>query len=531
MSLKTNKSAIMDFIKKYGYPVGLGGLFVIAFFLRAYRIDSLPNVLYVDEASVGYNAWCLTHYGVDRYLHEWPIYPQNSYGGQSPLYTYCLAILFKIFREEEPSMMLLRVPALLSSMLTVICTSVMTKMIFCKKWIIFAGTALVTFCPYFIMSGRYAYDCNMMLGTSLLAITLLIYFLRKKSWSSLVLCGLGFALVLYSYSLSYIIIPVFLIMCTLFLLYTREINISKVIILAGVIVMAALPIVLFVVCLVFNIPEIQLGGIHIYPVSRDRMGEIVWRNLWTAFLECIKCTLTNDGFLLDAVDKFYTMYLISIPFIIIGFVSSLVSFIRSVWKRAFTVDAIFLLFFLAVMFTVGISGKIRIYRANAIFVSYLFFCINGIYVITYGLHRYRKVSRVILLIGYAVWSVSFLKYYFISYSPADMVKYPNSFYFVPEKMTFDYVVENAGEYNVYVDSYEDEYVTFFYPVSPYDWRNKSPFNENGDFSYVVKEDTPIEMGSIYMVRKENSEFLEKLYSSSIEFETKEFEYYYVFILP
>lgn len=86
---------LKSLVKKYWYSAALLLLFLIAVFLRVYRLESLPDVLHIDEAGLGYNAWCLAHYGTDRYLNVRPFYPQNFYGGQSPLYTYLLALLIR----------------------------------------------------------------------------------------------------------------------------------------------------------------------------------------------------------------------------------------------------------------------------------------------------------------------------------------------------------------------------------------------------------------------------------------------------
>ena len=86
---------LKSLVKKYWYSAAILLLFLIAVFLRVYRLESLPDVLHIDEAGLGYNAWCLAHYGTDRYLNVRPFYPQNFYGGQSPLYTYLLALLIR----------------------------------------------------------------------------------------------------------------------------------------------------------------------------------------------------------------------------------------------------------------------------------------------------------------------------------------------------------------------------------------------------------------------------------------------------
>lgn len=108
---------LKSLVKKYWYSAAILLLFLIAVFLRVYRLESLPDVLHIDEAGLGYNAWCLAHYGTDRYLNVRPFYPQNFYGGQSPLYTYLLALLIRTVGQGNLSLALLKIPAVLASLL------------------------------------------------------------------------------------------------------------------------------------------------------------------------------------------------------------------------------------------------------------------------------------------------------------------------------------------------------------------------------------------------------------------------------
>lgn len=519
-------------LKKYRYSFCLGALFVIAFLLRAYRIGEVPNIMHVDEAASGYNAWCLANYGVDRYLNEWPIYPQNyTYGGQSPLYTYCLVLLLKLFPRAKMTVELVRVPALLSSMLAVISSSKMFGMIFKNKKITLAGTALVAFCPYFIMAGRYALDCNMMFGTSVLALTLLLHYLQKNTWSALFLCGGGFALVLYSYAISYMVIPIFLVSISLYMLYTRKINIGRLLALASVVCVLGLPIILFVICIVFGLPGFHLLGIQILPIAAGRVNEIAQTAFWPNIFDCIKITLTHNSYILDAVDKYYTMYVISIPFIAVGFVWALIDFVKTLRSRSFAVSAIFIMYVSAVLIAIGLASSGRIYRANAIFVCYLYFCITGICQIFRFLRHYRRAFGMIVCVSYAIWIMAFLRYYFMVYSAADSYSYPNSYYFTLEEEALTYVVEEQNANVVYIDSFFEEYFYFYYPCNPYETEKTDPSGRMREFCMWVDYYTPIEEDAIYMVHKGNREFLEKLRNSGVDYDTEEFTHYYVFLVP
>lgn len=58
----------MKISKKYSYYFILGLMFLCTILLRVYKLAQLPDILHIDEAGLGYNAWCLAHYGTDRYL-------------------------------------------------------------------------------------------------------------------------------------------------------------------------------------------------------------------------------------------------------------------------------------------------------------------------------------------------------------------------------------------------------------------------------------------------------------------------------
>ena len=66
-------------------------VFALGCFLRFYHLTTLPDGLNQDEASIGYEAFSLAFYGVDRYGNPFPVYPITwGSGGGSPLLIYLL---------------------------------------------------------------------------------------------------------------------------------------------------------------------------------------------------------------------------------------------------------------------------------------------------------------------------------------------------------------------------------------------------------------------------------------------------------
>lgn len=119
--------------KQNWYQITLLFLFCVTVFLRFYKLTVLPDVLHIDEAALGYNSWCLANYGTDRYLNVLPFYPQNFYGGQSPLYTYLVVLLIKFFGKGNLSVFLVRFPAAFASLLLWITGTRSMSLIFDNK--------------------------------------------------------------------------------------------------------------------------------------------------------------------------------------------------------------------------------------------------------------------------------------------------------------------------------------------------------------------------------------------------------------
>ncbi|MBV8301108.1 MAG: hypothetical protein JOY68_04205, partial [Candidatus Dormibacteraeota bacterium] len=51
-------------------------------------LDTAPPGMYIDEASIGYNAWAIAHYGVDEHGFTMPLYFQAFGEYKNPVYVY-----------------------------------------------------------------------------------------------------------------------------------------------------------------------------------------------------------------------------------------------------------------------------------------------------------------------------------------------------------------------------------------------------------------------------------------------------------
>ena len=92
-------------------------LLLVGSLIRLLFIDKLPAGLNQDEASIGYDAWAILNYGIDRAGNSYPVH-LNAWGsGQNALYAYLLMPLIKIFGLNSFSV---RLPSAVLSSITLV---------------------------------------------------------------------------------------------------------------------------------------------------------------------------------------------------------------------------------------------------------------------------------------------------------------------------------------------------------------------------------------------------------------------------
>lgn len=517
------------FVRKYFYYIALAVTFLVAFILRCYKLGELPDMLNIDEASLGINAWCLANYGVDRYLNEMPFYAQNFEGGQSPLYTYCLTLLVKTVGRGNVSLFLLRVPGLISSMVVVIFGTKLMNLIFQNRKITLMSALLLTICPYFIVHGRIAMDCNLMMGCCAVAFYLLGKYIKTQRLADLIVCGVSFGVTLYSYALSYFILPLFLVTTGLYLLYTRKITFRRCILWAVIVCLTGLPVIIFVCSLFFDMGTVRFLCFNISTMATERLEDIGNSEFWVKVGRIIRITLTNYIYTFEAEEKFYTMYFTSIPFIMIGFARSCKDVVLSLKKRCFSYSAVFVIFYIFCLITTGFTNANAIFQANFYFISYLYFLVYGIYRVYVWVGTYRKIFISVAAFCYLLWGVAFCRYYYTLYSVGSVYEGLYGTLWVAPFTGILEKAENLEAERIYIDCFEkEEFYLFFNLESPYELKDKRHSEGIGRFYLNINSDTPIDDQSAYIVHKKDEEFVSKLLNSEITYEVEEFSHYYLF---
>ena len=392
---------------------------IIMIYMHCYRLGDIPYGMDVDEAGMGYDAWCLAKYGVDRYMNSYPVYLINFSGGQSAMYAYLCAPFVYFLGITEFSV---RIPAMIAAFVTLIFAILIVKKIWPeKKWVWLIAGLLYAVCPIFTMLFRIGLDCNLMLCVSTVFLYFLIHAIETQKKRYFILAGVLGGSVLYSYVLSHLIMPLFLLATVIYLIVCKKIDLKRLICMGVPLFLLAVPLILFQMINILDLEEFRIGIFTIPKLYRYRSGDMSLELIKGNILELLKNTLLEDNVKYDTIDGYYTMYLISVPFIVCGAIHSLVELVRGIRKKEIRYQGVCFLWFICVYLvglTLGLGGP-NAYRMNAIFIAYLIFLLDGIWLLYKSLQKIGKkavyVSATILTVVYGWQYLSFAQYYFNDY--------------------------------------------------------------------------------------------------------------------
>lgn len=510
--------------------------FALALIVRTYRISDIPYGMHIDEAGMGYDAWCLQKYHVDRWLNSFPVYLINFGGGQSALYTYLCAAFIKLFGKGEWSIIWMRMPGVLLNLAGYMAGVHLIGKIMGKRWKIFSAFILAVL-PYFIMQCRFGLDCNLLVN--MLTISLCLFCLAleyRKTWLFL-LTGLFYGVTYYAYVLSYIPNTLLLVLITVYLLWKDKGLFGKLLcvwIPAGII---AFPLMLMIVVNQFDLPQIEIGMMTIPRIPGYRGSEfefqlpVILRNSGIV----LSSILTRDWIDHNAFDQYYTMYKVSIPFIVLGWCNYAGNIIKNLKDRNAGIDyGIFLwvVFVLYFVFGCCLGGNaVNINKMNAIFFAQFFFLIWGIHTV-YGwvAEKYIKSAKILaglLVMVYLYDFASFAQYYFQEYT-TDI--YPQFNFSDTYGDILEYLHENhLEEKQTYVYDISNAYIYYMLSAGcdPYEVNLPERWPDCiGNFCFVFPEQ--IETDAVYIIRETDMEQIQIMRQNDIplQYEKGMYQCYY-----
>ena len=459
------------FVKNNKIKVGYTVSFLLACFLHLYKLADVPYGLHVDEAGMGYDAFCLANYGVDRYLNSFPVYLINFGRGQSALYAYICAVFVKFFGLNAWTM---RMPAAIVGILFYVVGISLLRQRWGEKKALFPAF-LMAVMPYFIMQSRFGLDCNLMLGVTTIGLWLLLKAISKKKFQWYLVAGLVWGISFYTYAISYIFTSLYLLAMGIYLLWCKRSNWKQLLVFYFPVGLLGLPLLAMIFINTFELPQIVLGIVTIPRLPFYAGSEFEFKHLWSGFCNAFSCILGNDTLSYNALPGFYTFYGISIPFILYGICVLIKQGIEQIRKRQFCLDTVMLIWIVVGMLILSmIKGNgVNINKSNAIFFAIFYCLIVGIETIidnvSYGGYKCSRWVLPTFVVAYVICAISFVTYYFLRY-PSEL--YPQAYFADEYRDILDYIETDTGEpKSVYVTSEVQPYIYYLVSaqISPYEY--------------------------------------------------------------
>lgn len=190
----------------------------LAIFLRFYNLSHVPPSASLDEASIGWNAYSILETGKDEYGNSFPVLLRAYDDYRPALYVYFVAPFVKVFGL---SVLSVRLPSVILSVLTVLSTYLLVKELFKKQKILdseklaLISAFLLAISPWHIYISRLGHEVNLAFSFFIFA---LLFFLRRNIYLS----ALFFLISFISYQSEKIFIPI--IVLGIFLIFRKELT-------------------------------------------------------------------------------------------------------------------------------------------------------------------------------------------------------------------------------------------------------------------------------------------------------------------
>lgn len=398
----------------------LVGIFLLFFITRFWKLYSLPSGLHVDEAGMAYDAWCLATYGVDRYLKSWPVYLTNFGGGQSSLYAFIVAILFKVFGFSK---MVIRIPAIFFSLLTLIFGMKIVKKLFPDniKFAYIYGS-IVVIAPYFIMASRFGLDCNLMLGMTTVFMYMFISAVETDRVFYYCMAGITGGLALYTYVLSYLVLPLFLLLGVLYTLRLKKFRFLKWIFMSIPMGLLALPLIMVQIVNMFDLPEMQWGIFTITKLAFYRGGELGLPN-WTNFATTLISVFQGDEWVYNSIPGRPVLYGITNVLFAIGFWQMGHIIIEKCIQKEHELYTYIFLWYVS-MIIMGAMTVTNVNKMNAIYAAHLMIALYGLKTLLDSRGYLKIIFGSVVTACYLIGFFNFGTFYYsgeyaASYEPID----------------------------------------------------------------------------------------------------------------
>ena len=430
--------------------------------LRLYALGEIPPGLHQDEAPAGYDAWSLLNFGIDRNGFSWPVHFVNWGGGQSALYSY-LAMPFIAMGGLTATVF--RLPMALTGLLSLFLIWKIGENADGRPFALLV-LLLLALNSWHLMASRWGLDANLLPFVLLLS----VYFLSREDRGRLHIQAIAvavLALSVYAYSLAYAFAPLFLGLVLGWLWLNQLADWRRLLALAALAGIVALPIILLVVINFFDLDTVSVLGVSIprYTGPARYAGESLllsgdWGDFFVNTGQLAALLLGwGDGRVDNGLPGFGALPPFAILLSLVGLGAVLY---RAKAHREYGVHLLVAGWFAAALL-VALITQVQIHRINALWLPAIYLMAVGAFFIG----RNRRVILYALVAAYVSYSGLFVYQYFRDY--ADLA---GGIYRSGLAAALERAVAAAGDEVIYVSHrryYPAAYALFYTKPTPQEY--------------------------------------------------------------
>ena len=171
---------------------------VISCFLHFWKLEEIPQGLFIDEASVAYNAYCIAETGADEYNNKFPLLFRSFDVYHDAVMVYSLVPLLKYFGLQKwVSRSLSGIYMVLGSLAFYFLSFLYSK----NRWISLVGAFIFSILPWLFPLSRTGIGgyMPMLLGINLGWLFIFKAFGRRSYWAAL-MAAFFWAFAMYSHN-------------------------------------------------------------------------------------------------------------------------------------------------------------------------------------------------------------------------------------------------------------------------------------------------------------------------------------------
>lgn len=453
--------------------------------VRLLNLVDSPMGLHQDEAYSAYNAWAVMNYGIDSFGYTRPVYYTAWGSGMNVLYSWFTMPFIALFGVSAAA---IRLPQAILGCASILVVYGLGRELFHSKrqGVFFAFLLAVN--PWHIQQSRIGLESNLAVPLLLISMYFFCRYLNgheKSLWGTSFFCGLT----LYSYALTWLVIP--LILAAGLIFFHRRVRFGRTFFLCMLLLFfMALPLLLFLAVNFGVIPEIRTGLFSVPRLPELRTGEMTFHT-WVVkqrILSLVKMLFRqyDDRWWISnaAVGSYYY---ISTPFVLLGLVYHVKTFLQCIFrKKEMPMDFLLAIWFGAA-FLVGCSiDLVYFHKVNYIHIPIILY--GGIGIRWLG--EFLRKKNPVHAVAVCLYTVCFGYYIFSQAAyPVDYSAYGNPW--VSHMHWYRY--ENAlayaqslteGDISVFALNYAN--IMLYDRISPYEFMDTVEYEGNPQFMDVKR---------------------------------------------